>query len=291
MELKRHCVAIGRGEGLVARSGDVLMYVTDAGRARGLLHILHTTAHLQGPATAECLAALVHGPESGAVPAFGAVIPTAEGLQLILRGDVIADIESEVAPRRVSGGTRPLTHEAVGPRFDRITICTGTTTFVPCADTDLIAGVVPGSGFVLQPRVVRAPVRQAPPPAPATMRARPVSGALTADDGAVYPLDRPYIIGRNPMIDPAAHSAAGSPISVPDDPQVSRVHAYVTVNGGLVMVRDARTVGGTYIAAPGDQVWTPVGEQPVELKPGCYLRVGQKILTYQVVAPRPQPSQ
>ncbi|MUL48746.1 FHA domain-containing protein [Mycobacterium sp. CBMA293] len=283
VEQKRHCVAIGRGEGLVARKGDVLMYVADIARARSLLHVLESTTHAQ--ALPQELATLAQGPNPDTVPPFGALVPTGDALHLILRGEVIADIESGGSHRRVSGSSRPLVHETVDPRFDRITICTATTTFVPCADTDLVAGVVPGAGFVLQLRAARAPVQQQPPPAPPTMQARPVAGSLTADDGAVYPLDRAYVIGRNPMIDPAVHNASASPISLPDDPQVSRVHAYVTVNGGQVMVRDAQTAGGTYIAAPGDQVWTPVGDQPVELKPGCYLRIGQKILTHQVVVP------
>lgn len=284
MELSRHCVAIGRGDGLVARFGDVLMYISDAARARTLLHVLSSNAQ-HGPVVLNALSALVHGPEAGAVPPFGVLVPTDDKLQLVLRGDVIADVEWAGGHHRVGCDSRPMVNEALGQRFDKIMMCSGATTFIPCADTDLLAGVVPGAGFVLQPRVVRAPVRQSPLPAPATMRARPVSGALTSDDGAVYPLDRPYIIGRNPMIDPAAHNASASPISLPDDPQVSRVHAFVTINGTTVLVRDARTVCGTFIAAPGDQVWTQVGEQPVELKPGCYLRIGQRILTYQVITP------
>lgn len=281
MEQKRHHVAIGRGDGLVARFGDVLMYIADAGRGRPLLQLVASTPPHTLP---HALAALVGGPELDAVPHFGALVPAGDALHLIVRGEVIADIEAGGGHRRVSGAGRPLVDETVAPWFDRITICTATTTFVPCADTDLVAGVVPGAGFVLQPRMVGAAAQQSPPQAAATTRGRPITGALVADDGAVYPLDRAYIIGRNPMIDPAVSNATASPISLPDDPQVSRVHAHVTVHGGLVMVRDAQTAGGTYIAAPGDQVWTQIGDRPVELKPGCYLRIGQKILTYDMSA-------
>lgn len=282
MEQKRHCVAIGRGEGLVARYGDVLVYIADAARARPLLQVLTSTA--QPSALPQALAALASGPESDTVPHFGALVPTGDALHLMVRGDVIADIEAGGGHRRVSGGSRPVVDETVAPWFDRITICTATTTFVPCSDTDLVAGVVPGSGFVLQSRVARVAAAQAPAQVAATTRGRPPTGSLVADDGAVYPLDRPYIIGRNPLLDPAVSNASASPISLPDDPQVSRVHTYVTVSGGMVMVRDARTVGGTFIAAPGDQAWTQIGDQPVELKPGCYLRIGQKILTYDMSA-------
>lgn len=281
MEQKRHYVAIGRGEGLVARFGDVLAYIADGARARPLLQVLTTAPP---PALPHALATLASGPESDSVPPFGALVPAGDGLHLIVRGEVIADVEAGGGHRRVSAGGRPLVDEIVAPWFDRITICTATTTFVPCAETDLVAGVVPGAGFVLQSSRARSAAQQSPPQAPATTRARPVTGALTADDGAVYPLDRTYIIGRNPMVDPAVTSGAATPISLPDDPQVSRVHAYVTVNGGMVLIRDAGTAAGTHIAAPGDHVWTQIGDQPFELLPGCYLRIGQKILTYDVSA-------
>jgi hypothetical protein len=279
VEQKRHYVAIGRGEGLVARFGDVLTYIADGARARPLLALLTTVVP---PALPQALAALAHGPEADTVPAFGALVPAGDCLHLIVRGEVIADVEAGGGQRRLGSGDRPLVDEPVAPWFDRITMCGTATTFVPCADTDLVAGVVPGGGFVLQSRLARSAAQQGPHPVPATTRARPVTGTLTADDGAGYPLDRPYIIGRNPMIDPAVVSGAASPISLPDDPQVSRVHAYVTVNGGMVLVRDAQTVGGTHIASPGDQTWTQIGDQPVELLPGCYLRIGQKIFSYQV---------
>lgn len=282
MEHKRHYVAIGRGEGLVARFGDVLMYIADGARARPLLQVLTSTA--PPAALPHALAALATGPESDAAPHFGALVPTGNALHLIVRGEVIADVEAGGGHRRISGGGRPIVDQTVAPWFDRITICTATTTFVPCADTDLVAGVVPGAGFVLQSRVAGAAAQQSPPQAATTTRGRPTTGSLVADDGAVYPLDRTYVIGRNPMIDPAVSNATASPISLPDDPQVSRVHAHVTVHGGLVLVRDAQTAGGTYIATPGDQGWTQIGDRPVELKPGCYLRIGQKILTYDMSA-------
>lgn len=280
MELKRHRVAIGRGEGLVARFGDALMYISDASRARGLLRVLESTVRAPTAALIDGLSPLVHAPESGAVPSFGALVPSGGALQIILHGDVIADIESGGTRRKVGCGGRPMQVDSLAPPFDAIAIFTGATAFTPYLETDLVSGVVPGSGFVLVPRIAPVAARQ---PAPPTSQARTPSGVLAADDGAVYPLDRPYVIGRNPLIDPAVHDGAASPISVPDDPQVSRVHAYVTISGTTVLVRDAKTAGGTYIAAPGDREWTQVTDRPAELKPGCYLRIGQRILTYQLV--------
>jgi hypothetical protein len=111
--------------------------------------------------------------------------------------------------------------------------------------------------------------------------AGPVIGVLAADDDAFYPLDRPYVIGRNPLIDKSVSDAVASPLFLPDDPQISRVHAYVTIDAGAVLVRDAGTPGGTFVAAPGDATWIRVGAQPTEIKPGWCLRVGQQILVYQ----------
>ena len=111
--------------------------------------------------------------------------------------------------------------------------------------------------------------------------ARPAIGALAADDEAVYPLDRSYVIGRNPLIDKSVRDAQASPIFLSDDQQISRVHAYVTLDADAVLVRDAGTPGGTYVAAPGDETWIRVGDRPTELKPGWCLRIGQRILVYQ----------
>ncbi|GAB4584048.1 FHA domain-containing protein [Nocardia sp. IFM 10818] len=105
-------------------------------------------------------------------------------------------------------------------------------------------------------------------------------GALTTSDGSVYPLDRPYVVGRDPMIDEGVRRAQAAPIVIPRNRHVSRVHAYVYVEGGVVFVRDAATPGGTFVAAPGAADWIRVGQRPIELKPGWSVRIGQRILTY-----------
>ncbi|MTJ90332.1 hypothetical protein [Nocardia seriolae] len=61
-----------------------------------------------------------------------------------------------------------------------------------------------------------------------------MAGALTGAEGAVYPLDRPYVIGRDPMIDEAVRRAVASPIVIARDRHVSRVHARVFIENGLV---------------------------------------------------------
>jgi pSer/pThr/pTyr-binding forkhead associated (FHA) protein len=103
---------------------------------------------------------------------------------------------------------------------------------------------------------------------------------LESKDGAVYPLDRDYVIGRDPLRDDTVRNATASPIVVRDDRHISRVHAYVSMRGTTVLVRDASTPGGTFIASPDAQDWTRIGTTPTELEPGWILRVGEHILVY-----------
>ena len=106
------------------------------------------------------------------------------------------------------------------------------------------------------------------------------AGSLASEDGATYRLDRPYVIGRDPLGDNAVLKYRASPIVVRNDPHISRVHAYVSVQDGRVFVRDVGTPAGTFIAAPGAENWTQIGTVPTELAPGWSLRIGELILTY-----------
>lgn len=104
---------------------------------------------------------------------------------------------------------------------------------------------------------------------------------LQADDGSRVPLDRDYVFGRDPRQDPAVVRGSASPIRVEDGQQViSRVHTYVSVTAGQVTVRDAGSANGTYVAAPGDPGWTPIGPDPVPLPVGHSLRLGLRVYTH-----------
>ncbi|HEX4588215.1 MAG TPA: FHA domain-containing protein [Mycobacterium sp.] len=356
--MNSYTVAIAPGDGLVARTGDVVMYVGDTAGAADLLSALDSVAAAPSPgwALAKVLAAIALDPNSRLVPPFGVVAPTGDGLVLMLRGCVTADIQGDGASRTVAGD-RAITwvDEVVREPVDKMVIGANISGLTAHALTDLRAGVVPGGGFVLQPvarsqpsapspavsveiepepRAAQAgldqpatPAEQQPgaetpdpigqnlqdstallkgsprrspetlPPATGPTSDRPVEasprtpaaptrtasavlGALTTDDDAIYPLDRSYVIGRDPMVDKSVGEATASPIFLLDDQQISRVHAYVTINAGVVLVRDAGTPGGTFVASPGDREWTSVGDQPTELKPGSTLRIGERMLVY-----------
>nr|WP_232541719.1 FHA domain-containing protein [Nocardia bovistercoris] len=135
--------------------------------------------------------------------------------------------------------------------------------------------------------------KDVPPDESRTRPARPntsgdgssAPGALVHEDTA-YPLDRPYVIGRAPTGDESVRNAVATPLEVPRDRHVSRIHAFVTVERGKVYVRDAGTPAGTYIAAPGADSWTRIGTATTELAPGWSIRIGEKVLiTYRGTAP------
>ncbi|MFE3445444.1 FHA domain-containing protein [Nocardia sp. NPDC059180] len=107
-----------------------------------------------------------------------------------------------------------------------------------------------------------------------------VPGVLVAEDGATYPLDRPYVIGRGPSADESVRSATAAPIVLQRDRHISRVHAYVSLDHGKVYVRDAGTASGTFLATPDSPEWARVGRSPTELPPGGRVRISDRVLTY-----------
>ena len=170
--------------------------------------------------------------------------------------------------------------------------------------TDLGHGMLAGAGFVLEPvsgepQEAAAPPSAVPeppaPPPPGRERVdtaiRTPSGEtvlladeiahLVAEDGSRVPIDRPYVLGRDPRQDPAVRRGAASPVFIPDPEQtVSRVQAYLDIDGGVLTIRDAGSSNGTDVAAPGDAEWTRLGNEPFALPVGWSLRIGRRVYTY-----------
>jgi hypothetical protein len=115
-----------------------------------------------------------------------------------------------------------------------------------------------------------------------TITASQPVGALVTDGGPTVLLDRAYVLGREPHNDPAVQKAEASPIVIRDgDNLISRIHARVSVDDGSVYVRDAPSVSGTFVAAPGAGDWVRVGTDPTQLFPDWSLRIGKQVFVFQ----------
>jgi pSer/pThr/pTyr-binding forkhead associated (FHA) protein len=123
-------------------------------------------------------------------------------------------------------------------------------------------------------------------PVPPRLTALPAVGVLTSRDGPPIVLDRVYVLGREPQQDPAVESGEASPIQLLDpDHVISRVHAYVSVENGIVLVRDADSRHGTYFSPPGGEEWTRLGTEPSPLPPGWNLQIGPQVFTFKTTEP------
>jgi hypothetical protein len=132
------------------------------------------------------------------------------------------------------------------------------------------------------PASVVQPTTVAPAMPPRPTAAQEPLGVLTSQDGPPIVLTGVLVLGREPSQDPAVESGEAAPVQLQDpDHVISRVHAYVSVENGIVLVRDADSMHGTYFSPPGGEQWTRIGTEPSPLPPGWSMQIGPQVFTFE----------
>jgi hypothetical protein len=153
----------------------------------------------------------------------------------------------------------------------------------PSADHGPVSGTVAGGAMPLDGSDRDSGGQPRPGTGPAMVAH---FGELRSQDGQVVVLDRPYVFGREPTNDPMVRNGEADSVRLYDpDNVISRVHTYVSVVGGTVLVQDANSAQGTYIGAPGAAEWTRLSMDAAPLPPGWSMRIGHHIFTFHLDGP------
>jgi len=121
---------------------------------------------------------------------------------------------------------------------------------------------------VLAPVSLAAPAIAEPVHAPSL----PLGPTLQLErpDGSREPLSRPVLIGRSP----SAFGSDARLIAIVDDPDISRTHLRVAVEGDAVVVTDLGSKNGSMITLPGAAPRKLRASEPTVVLPGTLIDLG-----------------
>jgi hypothetical protein len=110
-------------------------------------------------------------------------------------------------------------------------------------------------------------------------------GVLLLDDGTEFPLDRDYIIGREPTLDEDARRPA-TPLRIADPGgTVSRTHLRISLAGGQVKVQDLGSANGSQLHLPTGALELAPHDSAV-IVPDTEIGIGNRTLRYLSGSPR-----
>lgn len=115
---------------------------------------------------------------------------------------------------------------------------------------------------------------------------RPSLGVLVIDDGAVFRLERSYLIGSDPGPDPTVTGGRVRPLTLESAPGVAAAHAEIRLTGWGVSAIDRGSDGVTQVLLPGETTWTTL--RPFiayNLRPGAHIAVGPRVVS--LISPWP----
>ena len=277
-------VEVVPGEGLIAHSPGIVIGLgaPPPGGVSIAAELLSLVERYDGRLPAETVAWQITGTVAMAggsrrCEPFAVAIAIEHGHVLLLGGGVWAHIGTPPPGRLVSSGHALTLMEAfVSP--DSLPVSVGLTraaTHFPDAGAPLYTGVEHGGGFILRQADLNVRFESDSVPTLAAPRGRWV---LCEEGGVSIVLDRNYVLGRDPAEDADVRSGRAIPIAISDaEHLISRVQVRIDVSNGLVILRDSGSLNGTFVAAPGVKEWTRIGREPVPLRPGWSMRIGQRV--------------
>jgi len=152
----------------------------------------------------------------------------------------------------------------------------------PVPGSPVVAGVLCASGHLNRPGMTACARCRKPIPASSSplSGARPPLGCLVFDDGSIYRLARPYLVGSDPESDPTVRGGLAVGLKL-EGSDLSPSHAEIKLDDWEVVVIDRSSKGQTSIWPPGSVAWVPLTPfRPTALKPATHLAFGSRVATF-----------